>query len=98
MTKITLQHQPTEFFLYTVPNGAAKVEVLLGNETIWLTQKRMAELFGVSVPAVPKHLKTYLNAMNYKKKWYVPFWNTPPRTVTSAAKRNPNQPQSRRPF
>lgn len=54
---LTLRDQTTEFLLYTAPNGAIKVEVLLANETIWLTQKRMAELFGVGVPAVSKHLK-----------------------------------------
>jgi len=54
--QITLRDQTTEFLLYTAPNGAIKVEVLLANETIWLTQKRMAELFGVGVPAVSKHL------------------------------------------
>ncbi len=53
----TLQDQTTEFLLYTSPNGKVKVEVLLNNETIWLTQKRMAELFGVGVPAISKHLK-----------------------------------------
>lgn len=55
--QITLRDQATEFLLYTAPNGAIKVEVLLADETIWLTQKRMAELFGVGVPAVSKHLK-----------------------------------------
>ena len=54
---LTLRDQTSEFLLYTTPNGAIKVEVLLANETIWLTQKRMAELFGVGVPAVSKHLK-----------------------------------------
>lgn len=53
---LTLRDQTTEFLLYTAPNGAIKVEVLLANETIWLTQKRMAELFGVGVPAISKHL------------------------------------------
>lgn len=53
---LTLRDQTTEFLLYTAPNGAVKVEVLLAGETIWLTQKRMAELFGVGVPAVSKHL------------------------------------------
>ena len=53
----SLQDQSSEFLLYTAPNGAIKVEVLLGNETIWLTQKRMAELFGVGVSAVSKHLE-----------------------------------------
>ncbi len=54
---LSLQDQTTEFLLYTTPNGDIKVEVLLSNETIWLTQKRMAELFGVGVPAISKHLK-----------------------------------------
>ena len=34
------QDQATEFLLYTAPNGAIKVEVLLSNESIWLTQER----------------------------------------------------------
>ncbi len=54
---LTLRDQTTEFLLYTAPNGAIKVEVLLADETLWLTQKRMAELFGVGVPAISKHLK-----------------------------------------
>lgn len=57
MPKLTLRDQTTEFLLYTAPNGSIKVEVLLSNETIWLTQKRMAELFGVGVPAISKHLE-----------------------------------------
>jgi hypothetical protein len=55
--QLTLRDQTTEFLLYTAPNGAIKVEVLLSNESIWLTQKRMAELFGVGIPAISKHLK-----------------------------------------
>ena len=55
--KLTVQDQTTEFLLYTAPNGAVKVEVLLSGETIWLTQERMAELFGVQRPAITKHLK-----------------------------------------
>jgi hypothetical protein len=54
---LTLQDQTTEFLLYTAPNGSIKVEVLLSNESIWLTQERMAELFGVQRPAITKHLK-----------------------------------------
>ncbi len=54
---LSTQDQATEFLLYTAPNGAVKVEVLLSNETIWLTQKRMSELFGVGVPAISKHLE-----------------------------------------
>ena len=45
------------FLLYTAPNGAVKVEVFFKDETVWLTQKALAELFGVKVPAINKHLK-----------------------------------------
>lgn len=57
MTTLSLQDQTSEFLLYTAPNGAVKVEVLLSGETLWLTQERMAELFGVQRPAITKHLK-----------------------------------------
>ncbi len=54
---LRLQDQTSEFLLYTAPNGDVKVEVLLSGETIWLTQDRMAQLFGVQRPAITKHLK-----------------------------------------
>ena len=47
----------TEFLLYKTPNGDVKVDVLLQNETIWMPQKKIAELFDVNVPAVSKHIK-----------------------------------------
>ena len=59
---LTLRDQTTEFLLYTAPNGTVKVEVLLSNESIWLTQERMAELFGVQRPAITKHLKNILGS------------------------------------
>ena len=55
--RLNINEEVTEFLLYTAPSGKVKVEVLLNNETLWLTQKRMAELFGVGVPAISKHLK-----------------------------------------
>ncbi|ATA77420.1 virulence RhuM family protein [Capnocytophaga canimorsus] len=42
--------------LYTTPNGDVRLDVLLQNETLWLTQKAIAELFGVQRPAITKHL------------------------------------------
>ena len=46
-----------QFLLYTAPDGAVKVDVFFKGETAWLTQKALAELFGVQVPAINKHLK-----------------------------------------
>ncbi len=47
----------TEILLYTTPSGKVKVEIFLRNENIWLTQEKIAELFGVQRPAITKHLK-----------------------------------------
>ncbi len=46
-----------KFLLYKAQNGAVKVDVFFQDETVWLTQKALAELFGVQVPAINKHLK-----------------------------------------
>lgn len=46
-----------EILLYTTPNGKVKVEIYLQSETIWLTQDKIAILFGVQRPAITKHLK-----------------------------------------
>ena len=52
------KYKPNQkFLLYKTPNGDVKVDVLLQNETIWMPQKKIAELFDVHVPAVSKHLK-----------------------------------------
>lgn len=46
-----------EILLYTGSAGAIRVEVLFEEESFWLTQKRMAELFEVTVPTINEHLK-----------------------------------------
>lgn len=46
----------SDIIFYNTPTGDVKIEVVFNDETFWLTQKRMAELFGVEVPAVNKHL------------------------------------------
>ena len=62
MTNLNPPTQTTEFLLYTAPNGAIKVEVMLSDESIWLTQERMAALFGVQRPAITKHLKNIFDS------------------------------------
>lgn len=51
-----------QFLLYTAPDGAVKVDVFFKNETVWLTQKALAALFGVNVPAINKHLKNIFDS------------------------------------
>ena len=49
--------QSAKFILYTSPNGDVKLDVFIQDETLWLTQKMMADLFGVEIHTVNYHLK-----------------------------------------
>jgi hypothetical protein len=57
-----------EILLYTTPNGNVKVEIYLQNETIWLTQQKIADLFGVQRPAITKHLKNIFETGELKEE------------------------------
>lgn len=46
-----------QYLLYSMPDADGKVQVVIKDETLWCTQKAMAQLFGVGVPAISKHLK-----------------------------------------
>ena len=49
--------QTSSFLLYTSPTSEIKIDVFFEDETVWLTQKKMAELFGVETNTVNYHLK-----------------------------------------
>ena len=51
------QKKQFQFLLYRAEAEDVSVNALVKDETIWLTQKAMAELFGIQVPAISKHLK-----------------------------------------
>jgi len=57
-----------EFLLYKTSSGDVKVDVLLQNETIWMPQKKIAELFDVQRPAVTKHLKNIFDSGELDEK------------------------------
>ena len=51
---------PLEFndiLLYADTNGKVKIEVIYEDETFWLSQKKMAELFDVGIPNINEHLQ-----------------------------------------
>lgn len=52
-----LNPSESEILLYTTPNGGVRVEVFYQTDTFWLSQRRMAELFGVEVPTINYHCK-----------------------------------------
>ena len=51
------QLQSSDIIFYNTPKGDVKIEVIFNNETFWLTQKRLSELFGVDVRTVNEHLQ-----------------------------------------
>ena len=55
------QFQKGEIVIYTSEDGSISLDTKLENDTIWLTQKQMAELFGVKTPAINKHLNNIYN-------------------------------------
>jgi hypothetical protein len=68
MTNLTIKDELTEFLLYTTPNNDIKVETYLHNETLWLPQKSIAELFGVQRPGITKHLKNIFESGELEEK------------------------------
>ncbi len=57
MTKFPAKPGRSEILIYQTDDGKTRIEVRLENETVWLSQKLMAELFQVSVPTVNEHIR-----------------------------------------
>ena len=66
MSKLIPNNQ-TDFVLYTTPQGDVNLRVLVINDTIWLNQKSIAELFGVQRPAITKHLNNIFDSGELQK-------------------------------
>lgn len=68
--------QSSDIIFYNTPTGDVKIEVIFNDETFWLTQKRMAELFGVEVPAISKHLGNIFETNELEKETTVSILET----------------------
>ena len=66
--KDNLPAKQNQFLLYTGNDGKINVDVFLKDETLWLTQKAMAELFGVKIPAISKHLSNIFESGELQKE------------------------------
>lgn len=70
-----LQEIPN-FVIFQTPTAKVNIEVFFQNDSLWLTQKKMAELFEVNVPAVSKHLKNVFETEELKEKAVVSILET----------------------
>nr|QNO49292.1 hypothetical protein ANJBEOKM_00032 [Methanosarcinales archaeon ANME-2c ERB4] len=62
MNKKNYLDNQSNFILYTGIDGKVNIDVVLQDETIWLTQKTISELYGVQRPAITKHLKNIFDS------------------------------------
>ena len=60
--------QSNEIILYTSPKGDVKIEVIFNDETFWLTQKKISELFGVESNTITYHLKEIFKSGELQEK------------------------------
>jgi hypothetical protein len=65
--QIAKNNEFTEFLLYKSPNGKVKVEIFLHNETVWLTQARIATLFNIDRSVITKHLRNIFKSGELKE-------------------------------
>jgi hypothetical protein len=50
-------YKELQFLIYNTPQENIKIDVVIKDETIWLSQKAMSALFDVQIPAISKHIK-----------------------------------------
>ncbi len=55
--KLEIRNSTAKFLIFQIEGKEGGVQVVYRNETVWCTQKAMAQLFDVGVPAISKHLK-----------------------------------------
>jgi hypothetical protein len=60
--------QNNEMIFYTTPEGSVRVEVIFRDESFWLSQKKMADLFGVEVNTINYHLKEIFATAELKEE------------------------------
>ena len=78
----------SEFILYTTPNGAVRLDVLVLDETVWLSINQMALLFGVDKSGISRHLKNVFETGELVKEATVANFATVQEEGNRAVQRN----------
>ncbi len=78
----------SNIILYSAPKGHVNSEGVFHNEIFWLTQKRVAELFGVEVPAISKHLNNIYETGELHEESTVSILKTVQKKGDRSIKRN----------
>ena len=69
-----IRNSTAEFLIFQIEGKEDGVQAVYRDESIWCTQKAMAQLCDVGVPAISKHLKKFLRRESLSKIWLFPKW------------------------
>ncbi|MCS3867475.1 hypothetical protein J3D55_000391 [Chryseobacterium ginsenosidimutans] len=83
-----MESDAQNFLIYNTPNEKIRVDVFLQNETLWLTQKAMANLFNVNVPAISKHISNIFEEGELNQEATVSILETVQQEGNRQVKRN----------
>ena len=83
-----MQSEAKNFLIYSLPNNQVRVDVFVQNETLWLTQKAMASLFEVNVPAISKHLSNIFEEGELNQQSTISILETVQQEGNRTVKRN----------
>lgn len=76
----------SEILIYQNPDGNIKIDVRLENETVWLTQTQMGQLFGKNKRTISEHIGNVFKEVNWMKEWLSGISGQPLNTVQFRAK------------
>jgi len=80
-----------EMVLYHSDDGDISVDAYIKDESLWITQKAMADLFGIDKSGISRHLKKYLRQENWTRKWLLQNLQQPVAMELSRVKRSPER-------
>jgi hypothetical protein len=83
-----MENEAKKILIYSLPNNQVRVDVFVQNETLWLTQKAMATLFNVNVPAISKHLSNIFEEGELTQETTVSKMETVQQEGNRSVKRN----------
>ena len=67
----------SHFLFYASSDGTVKVQVVVGNETVWASQRGMSEIFGVGVPTINEHLQNIFKSSELEESTVIRNFRTP---------------------
>ena len=62
-----MEETNSQLIIYQAPDGDTRLDVTVRGETIWLTQRQIADLFGTKVSTISKHLKSIFSSGELKE-------------------------------